>query len=534
MVTGAGEVAGEIDEELGSGPGVAVDDLVVVTHPEAVVPGSGQQTDQQQVGRGEVLELVDQQATAPGLGRPSGAGIGQEDLDGPVDLLVEVDRSAFGQGAPVPVEPFADPLGVGDLLLHDVRRGEPEPDGGEGADVRGDRVGVGLTPDLEDLLEEVAHPGLLEHAWPARGPELGADPQSGAVEGPDVGPFGGEDVRTPLLELIGGTRVVGEGAHRAPVDSAVGHQMTQPLGQHPGLARAGRGDHPGRAGGVHHGGQLVRSQFGVGRTMGGRVQVAGLDAPAVDHPRPRGDGRWIGWSAVDKERRAVGPGQVGLPALGDAETGEPAGRLPAVPPDGLAAAGVVIVGPHQEVEPLHRELEGRREAVDRAVVALGGTQGVLRGGELDHQGPSLEPRRMEEVGDLPGIGQLGVAHLHPGARCPRFGHRAAGQHDDAPAEFGWSGVRHPPNIGRRCDGRSHLRLLRHRHRAAPRSGRTPGCTASGIRADPHCGRTGRRRARAGARPGARVPTGWGGRASRQASGPESPSILVTPWSRPAV
>ena len=152
MVGGTGEVAREVDQELGRRPRIAVDDLVVVADPEAVEARRGEQPDHQQVGRGEVLELVDEHAPAPGLGRRSGVGIGQEDLDGPVDLLVEVDRSEVGQRRPVATEPVGDARCVGDRLLHGLRPIEPEPDGGKGADEGGDRVGIGLAADLEELL----------------------------------------------------------------------------------------------------------------------------------------------------------------------------------------------------------------------------------------------------------------------------------------------------------------------------------------------------------------------------------------------
>ena len=111
---GAGEVAGVVDEELGRRAGVAVNDLVVVADPEAVVGGSGQEPDEEQVGGVEVLELVDQQMPALGLSDRAGVGIGQQDLDGPVDLLVEVDRTGFGQRRAVRFEAFGDARRVGD------------------------------------------------------------------------------------------------------------------------------------------------------------------------------------------------------------------------------------------------------------------------------------------------------------------------------------------------------------------------------------------------------------------------------------
>ena len=86
-----GEVAVVVDQVLRGGARVAVEDLVVVSHPEAVESRCVQQPDEQEVGRVEVLELVDQEIPARCLGVARAIGIGQQDLDGPIDLLVEVD-----------------------------------------------------------------------------------------------------------------------------------------------------------------------------------------------------------------------------------------------------------------------------------------------------------------------------------------------------------------------------------------------------------------------------------------------------------
>ena len=98
VVGGAGEQAGEVEEEAGIGAGVAVDDLVVVAHAEHVEPGRGQQAEQEHVGRREVLELVDEQVAAAGLRPPPAVAVAQQELDGAVDLLVEVD-DARGRAA---------------------------------------------------------------------------------------------------------------------------------------------------------------------------------------------------------------------------------------------------------------------------------------------------------------------------------------------------------------------------------------------------------------------------------------------------
>ena len=90
MGTRPREQALEIEEEPGIGAGVAVDHLVVVTHTEDLHAGRSQQPQQQYVGRGEVLELVDQQMPALALPMGSEVCVGAQHFDGAVDLLVVV------------------------------------------------------------------------------------------------------------------------------------------------------------------------------------------------------------------------------------------------------------------------------------------------------------------------------------------------------------------------------------------------------------------------------------------------------------
>ena len=99
----------------------------------------------------------------------------------------------------------------------------------------------------------------------------------------------------------------------------------------------------------------------------------------------------MGRPAVDEQRRAVGQRDVGRTTFDHAAVGEPAGRLAAVPPDGLAASGVVVVGPDQELQALPAELEVRVELVDGAVAAFRRPQGGGVERELDHHRPAVEP-----------------------------------------------------------------------------------------------------------------------------------------------
>ena len=67
MITGAREVPVEVDQPLRIGAVGAVDRLVVVAHAEHAPIGAGQQSDEQPMGRCQILELVVQQQPAATL-----------------------------------------------------------------------------------------------------------------------------------------------------------------------------------------------------------------------------------------------------------------------------------------------------------------------------------------------------------------------------------------------------------------------------------------------------------------------------------
>ena len=263
MGAGAGEVAGVVDQEFGGGAGVAVNDLVVVADPEAVV------------GRGAARSRMSRRCAGLRSWNSStrrkrhlawaaarAVRIGQQDLYGPVDLLVEVDGAGLAQRGAVTVEALGDARRIGDGLFDQMRCGQAEPDGRQGLDVGGDGVGVGLPADLDEPLQQVAHGRLLEDTQAATPPELVADPQPEAVQGTDVESRSAVDVRAALPHFRGRLVVVRQRRDGGRVHAAFGDQVPEALGQHPGLSRARRGDHPGRPGAVVHGRQLVGCQIG--------------------------------------------------------------------------------------------------------------------------------------------------------------------------------------------------------------------------------------------------------------------------------
>ena len=128
VIGGTGEQAGEVDQERGISAGVPVDHLVVVADTEHVQARCGQEAHQQHVGRREILQLVHQQVPAPGLRATAQLPVLQEQLDGAVDLLVEVDGAAGRQPLPERAERGGQAGHVVPLVLHLERVPQAEPD----------------------------------------------------------------------------------------------------------------------------------------------------------------------------------------------------------------------------------------------------------------------------------------------------------------------------------------------------------------------------------------------------------------------
>ncbi len=152
---------------------------------------------------------------------------------------------------------------------------------------------------------------------------------------------------------------------------------------------------------------------------------------------PTPEGRDGGSGGPPSMNRGVPSARVmsaGPPDGGSAGRGG-AGRLPAVPPDRLAGPGVVVVGPDQEVEPLHLELEVGSEIVDPSVEPLGRLEGVRVHAELDHHRPAFEPQPVEDIQHRAGPGQLRTPDGHPRAQAPGTGGLGPKSHDDAPSQL---------------------------------------------------------------------------------------------------
>ncbi len=117
VVAGPGEQLGEVDQPRRIGAVVAVDRLVVVADAEHVAARCGEQADQQQVRGREILELVDEHHTTRPLRGTPGVGLRQQHEQGPIDLIVEVDRALSFEPAAERRPHAGQPVDVAVVLL---------------------------------------------------------------------------------------------------------------------------------------------------------------------------------------------------------------------------------------------------------------------------------------------------------------------------------------------------------------------------------------------------------------------------------
>ena len=183
--------------------------------------------------------------------------VAQQELDGAVHLLVEVDDSRGRQLPPVRIEGGGQAGDVVPLGLHLLRIAQPEADQRQRLQVGTD--GVGVEPAAlggHELRDQPADLALVQHA---RRPavRLGEEGVAERVERLDARP----EVGRAGLHLLLGPLVVGHGQHALALEAPVDDQVAEPLRQHPRLARARRRDHPRRTGPVGDGGQLVGGQL---------------------------------------------------------------------------------------------------------------------------------------------------------------------------------------------------------------------------------------------------------------------------------
>ncbi len=222
-------------------------------------------------------------------------------------------------------------------------------------------------------------------------------------------------------------------------------EVAKPLGEHARLARSGRRDHPGRPDQMAHGGQLIGGQRGIrsdGRRHGG--QRAEVDRLAVHDGAPVDLRQRLARPAVDPRRRAAGQDDVGGPT----GLGTQAGRLDRPPPHRFAGpAGVVGVGPHEEVQPIEPRLRRRRQAprfdVDRRRLPEPG--GV--DAQLDDDRLASRPGRVQTLDGRLRVDEGGLVDDDDRRLRPGCGWLGASHDDHAAAEHGGSRRRHRVKLG---------------------------------------------------------------------------------------
>ena len=134
----------------------------------------------------QVLELVNQEGAASRPGGLASAWLGDEDLDRPVDLLVEIKRAGVGERRAIAVEAVADTHGVREAPLCHARVDELQPDGRQGLEVRGEHVRIGPPADGKRCLDQSACVHLVEDPEPTGCAEFVADVVGEAVDRANV------------------------------------------------------------------------------------------------------------------------------------------------------------------------------------------------------------------------------------------------------------------------------------------------------------------------------------------------------------
>ena len=222
-----------------------------------------------------------------GLDAAAEGAVAEQRLERAVDLLVEVDRARAARAARGRrSKPSARP-GTSSRDLLDLRGvGEAEPDRPSARRGRGRpgrcwcsrRRGIGktssITPRTSGSLSTRRAGAAVAREQRVAERVQGPRPRRERLEA--------------RLELVLGELVVGDGDHRLAPVAAVGEQVAHPLGQHAGLPRARRGDHPDRPAVVGDRGELVGRQLPPRTPAGSRG--TGVEEAGVDRPRRRSRG----------------------------------------------------------------------------------------------------------------------------------------------------------------------------------------------------------------------------------------------------
>jgi hypothetical protein len=208
------------------------------------------------------------------------------------------------------------------------------------------------------------------------------------------------------------------------------------------LAGSGRGDDAGGARNVIGGRRLVRREVCIDRLEGGRrIESSQCDALRMDHGFVDADR--AARPAVDPRRGTVGEQHIGKASLCRTERG----RLDPPPPCRIAVAGVVAVGPDEEMESFERKGERRSDLERSAVLRLRDSQHTGFDPELDDHRFAFDPRTLEPVEHGRGRFQRGRVEHHNRRAVPRRRDGCVGGDHDGSAEDG-GGVHNGEGRGR--------------------------------------------------------------------------------------
>ena len=261
----------ELEDVADVRPSEAVDALVGVSHHEDVAVILAQQQDQLVLGAVDVLVLVHEDVGEAALVLGQHVRVALEQVDRDHEQIVEVHGAGGQEPLLIVAVDLGDPLfldvhrpgrvglevdqlvlGVANGGVHGSRRKALGVEVEVAQHVAGEPHGVGLVVDRE----RGAVAQLVGVAT--------QDAHAGGVKGRHPHPLGhrADQGGDALAHLVG--RLVGEGDGEQPERRHVARrdQVGDASGEHPGLARAGAGDHQQRTVAVQHGATLGRVEPG--------------------------------------------------------------------------------------------------------------------------------------------------------------------------------------------------------------------------------------------------------------------------------
>ena len=258
--------------------------MIIVANAEDRPTRRSQQTNQQQVGWCEVLELIDQHHPACPLSNPTSLGLRQQHQERSVNLVVEINRTLpFERGA-IARPRCRQPFDVAVIASFGVGGGhQPETNQAERLDPGGDGVAVAATRKRHKVADDPPNINFVDRvpSCRLRGKRSGAvdDREGHGIEcsNLEAGQVGGA-----LDHLLLGTLIEGDEDHGGCRKIPGAEKVSSSLGQHTSFARASWGDDARRPAAVGDSGELVGCKVGLGDVVPGRGERTVLDGNIVD------------------------------------------------------------------------------------------------------------------------------------------------------------------------------------------------------------------------------------------------------------